>query len=80
MNRGWFDMNQEAREARKLANAYQDDAKNRGDEVKALRQTLVDIMEDLESFYEYRAQEILLKRVQKNGHDKHLINRLIRKM
>ena len=76
MSRGWFDMNRGEREARKDANAAQDQAKHKGDEVKALRQTLVDIMEDLDN----NAQKILLKRVQKNGHDKHLINRLIRKM
>ena len=79
MGRGWFD-NHEVREARNEAGEAQDQARHKADEVKALRQTLVDIMEDLESFYEYEAQEILLKRVQKNGHDKHLINRLIRKM
>ena len=79
MSRGWFD-NHEVREARNEAGEAQDQARHKGDEVKALRQTLVDIMEDLGEESDYTAQELVLKRVKKNGHDKHLINRLIRKM
>ena len=80
MTRSYLDMSYAEQEARKESYLNRSEAEKRTNEVKALRQTLVDIMEDLESFYEYGAQEILLKRVQKNGHDKHLINRLIKNL
>ena len=80
MGRSYLDMSYAEREARKESCQYRSEAEKRTDEVKALRQTLVDIMEDLESFYEYDAQKLLLRRVMKNGHDGHLLNRLIRKM
>ena len=80
MGRSYLDMSYDEREARNEARQHSAEAEKRKDEVKALRQTLTDLMEDFDRYYEYCAQEILLRRVKKNGHDKHLINRLIKKM
>lgn len=80
MGRSYLDMSYDEREARNEARQHSAEAEKRKDEVKALRQTLADLMEDFLFFDEDRAQEILLNRVRENGHDNHLINRLTRKI
>ena len=80
MGRSYLDMSYDEREARNEARQHSAEAEKRKDEVKALRQTLADLMEDFLFFDEDRAQEILLNRVRENGHDNLLINRLTRKI
>ena len=76
MGRSYLEMNHHVREARTEAHQHHTEAEKRTAEVKALRQTLADLMGDLDE----QGRQVLLNRVRENGHDNHLINRLTGKM
>tara|TARA_R110000764_G_scaffold29570_1_gene69239 strand:+ start:94 stop:345 length:252 start_codon:yes stop_codon:yes gene_type:complete len=82
MGRSWLDETYHERTAKEDANRGWSSAKRSGDQVKRLRQTIVDMVEHFagDSLHGARIDETLLQIVIEAGYDQHLINRITRKI
>ena len=82
MGRSWLDETYHERVAKEEANRGWSSAKRSGDQVKRLRQTIVDMVEYYKgsSHMGQPIDETLLQIVLEAGHDQHLINRITRKL
>jgi len=83
MGRSWLDIPYHERVERDRANQSEKCLRHRGDQVKALRKTIVDMVELYSGCSDKggdRIDETLLEVVREGGHDQHLINRITRKI
>lgn len=83
MSRSYLDTPYEERFERDRANRSERTARKKADQVKALRQTIVDMVGRYSGQSDkggYRIDEELLQVVYEAGHDQHLLNRITNKI